>query len=74
MLQYFIQMKKINITSLLLLVYLIVMSVMGWPGNKPNPDYKSYFLIMGISVAAILLLRYVQIRRMKFRNKQKDNE
>ena len=50
-------MKKINITSLLLLVYLIVMSVMGWPGNKPNPDYKSYFLIMGISVAAILLLR-----------------
>jgi hypothetical protein len=29
---------------------------------------------MGISVAAILLLRYVQIRRMKFRNKQKENE
>ena len=67
-------MKKINITSLLLLVYLAVMRVMGWPGNKPNPDYKSYFLIMGISVAAILLLRYVQIRRMKFRNKQKENE
>ena len=64
-------MKKINFTSLILIAYLVVMSVMGWPGNKPNQDYKSYFLIMGISVVAILLLRYVQIRRKKFRDQQK---
>ena len=64
-------MKKINFTSLILIAYLVVMSVMGWPGNKSNPDYKSYFLIMGISVVAILLLRYVQIRRKKFRDQQK---
>lgn len=64
-------MKKINFTSLILIAYLVVMSVMGWPGNKPTPDYKSYFLIMGISVVAILLLRYVQIRRKKFHDQQK---
>jgi hypothetical protein len=45
---------------------------MAW--KQAEPGLQVYFLIMGISVAAILLLRYVQIRRMKFRNKQKDNE
>jgi hypothetical protein len=63
-------MKKINLTCGLLLVYLVVMSVIGWPGNKPDPDYGQYFLIMGISLAAIFLLRFLQIRRMKWRKRQ----
>ena len=29
-------MKKINITTIALLVYLIVMSIIGWPGNNPE--------------------------------------
>ena len=29
-------MKKINITTIALLVYLIVMSIIGWPGNIPE--------------------------------------
>ena len=31
-------MKKINITTAVLLIYLIVMSVIGWPGKKADPD------------------------------------
>lgn len=32
-------MKKINITTIALLVYLIVMSIIGWPGNNPGNNY-----------------------------------
>ena len=31
-------MKKINITTGVLLVYLLVMCVWGWPGKQPDPD------------------------------------
>ncbi|MDR1939141.1 MAG: hypothetical protein LBQ73_11685 [Tannerellaceae bacterium] len=62
-------MKKINIISGLLLVYLLVMSVIGWPGNKPEPDYPQYFLVGGISLAVIFLLRFIQIQRFKARKK-----
>ncbi|MDR1202477.1 MAG: hypothetical protein LBL58_12750 [Tannerellaceae bacterium] len=62
-------MKKINITSVVLLIYLIVMSVIGWPGNKPNPDWTQYFLIIGLTLGVILLLRFVQIKRFKSREK-----
>ncbi|MDR1089513.1 MAG: hypothetical protein LBL79_00415 [Prevotella sp.] len=67
-------MKKVNIISVLLLTYLIVMSIIGWPGRKPDSDYVQYFVIMGISLAAIILLRLLQIRRIRrWRNKQKNN-
>ncbi len=62
-------MKKINITTAILLVYLLVMSVIGWPGNKPDPDYTQYFLIIGISLGVIFLLRFVQVKRMQSREK-----
>ncbi len=69
-------MKRINITSLVLLVYLAVMAFIGWPGKQPEPDYTQYFLIIGLSVVVILLLRFVQIKRMKIREqlKQQDRE
>jgi len=62
-------MKKINITSLVLLIYLIVMSVIGWPGKKPNPDWTQYFLIIALTLGVIFLLRFVQIKRLKSREK-----
>ncbi|MDR2496077.1 MAG: hypothetical protein LBD21_03010 [Tannerellaceae bacterium] len=64
-------MKKINITTGLLLAYLAVMSVIGWPGKQEAPDYKQYFLIIGITLAVILLLRFLQVYRQKMREKQK---
>ena len=36
-------MKKVNITTAVLLIYLIVMSIIGWPGKQANPDYVQYF-------------------------------
>ncbi|MDR1402887.1 MAG: hypothetical protein LBJ60_04190 [Tannerellaceae bacterium] len=62
-------MKKINMTSIVLFIYLIVMSVIGWPGNKPDPDWVQYCLIIGLTSGVILLLRLVQIKRFKSREK-----
>ena len=36
-------MKKVNITTAVLLIYLIVMSIIGWPGKQVDPDYVQYF-------------------------------
>ena len=49
-------MKKINITTGVLVIYLIVMSVWGWPGKQPDPDWVQYFSVMGVSLFVILLL------------------
>lgn len=62
-------MKKINITTGALVIYLLVMSVVGWPGSKPDPDYTQYALVIGISLVVIFLLRFVQIKRLKSREK-----
>ena len=35
-------MKKINITTGVLVIYLIVMSVWGWPGKQPDPDWARH--------------------------------
>lgn len=67
-------MKKINITSGVLLVYLIVIGVMGWPGEKPEGNYIEYFSLMGISLVVMILLRIVQIKRLKMRSKWKENK
>ncbi|MDR3140518.1 MAG: hypothetical protein LBU37_02130 [Tannerellaceae bacterium] len=65
-------MKKINITSAVLLIYLLVMSVIGWPGNKPEIGWTQYCLVIGLTSGAIFLLRYVQIKRFKSREKVKN--
>lgn len=67
-------MKKVNITSLALLIYLIVMSVIGWPGRNPNLNYTQYFLVIGGTLLVIILLRFLQIRRLKLRNKWKEEQ
>lgn len=67
-------MKKINITTIVLLIYLIVISVISWPGNKPDANYTEFFSITGITLVIIILLRFVQIKRMKIRKQWKDDE
>lgn len=62
-------MKRINITTIGLLIYLAIMSVMGWPGKQPNPDYVQYFSVIGVTLLIIGLLRYLQIKRLKNRDK-----
>lgn len=62
-------MKKINITTIALLVYLIVMSIISWPGNNPGNNYTEYFLIIGATLVFIILLRYLQVKRLRTRDK-----
>jgi hypothetical protein len=64
-------MKKVNIITIALLGYLLVMSYIGWPGRKGHTNYTEYFLVIGVTVAIILLLRYLRIRIMKLRDKNK---
>lgn len=64
-------MKKVNITSIILFVYLFVMAIIGWPGNNPETGYTEYFCILGASIAVILLLRWIQIKRFKNREELK---
>ena len=67
-------MKKINITTAILLIYLIVMSVIGWPGKKADRDYVQYFCVIGVTVLVIGFLRFLQIKRLKIREKMKDGK
>ena len=67
-------MKKINITTIALLVYLIVMSIIGWPGNNPGNSYTEYFLMISVTLVIILLLRYLQAKRLKIRDKWKKDD
>lgn len=67
-------MKKINITTLVLLIYLLVMSFIGWPGKNPQNTYTEYFLMIGATLCVIFLLRFLQIKRYKMRNKLKDKD
>jgi uncharacterized membrane protein len=63
-------MKKINITTAVLAIYLIVMSVIGWPGKQAEPDYVQYFCVIGATILVIILLRFLQIKRHKIREKR----
>lgn len=67
-------MKKINFTTAILLIYLIVMCIIGWPGKQLEPNYIEYFSVMGVSIAAIVLLRFMQIKRLKIREKIKQEK
>ena len=61
-------MKKVNITTAVLLIYLI------WPGKQADPDYVQYFGVIAATVLVIGLLRFLQIKRLKIRDKMKDGK
>ena len=65
-------MKKVNLTTAVLLIYLIIMSIIGWPGKQADPDYVQYFGVIAVTVLVIGLLRFLQNKRLKIRSKKKD--
>jgi Na+/melibiose symporter-like transporter len=67
-------MKKVNIMTLALLAYLLIMSYIGWPGRNSRLDYTEYFVVIGVTVVVIFLLRFLRIRLLKMRNKQKEDK
>ncbi len=67
----FIDMKRINITTAILSIYVIVMGVLYWPGSNPTIDYPSYFIVLGGTAFITVVLRIIQIRRLKLREQWK---
>ena len=63
-------MKKVNIITIALLGYLLIMSYIGWPGRNNHMSYTEYFAVIGGSVVVIFVLRYLRIRILKMRDKQ----
>lgn len=58
-------MKRINFTSIALFIYLTVVGFITWPGRNPHIDYTDYFIMLGATFFIIILLRFVQIQRIK---------
>jgi len=55
------------------MIYLIAISLLFWP--KHQEEYTKYALVLGGTFLIILILRYIQIKRLKIRNKwKKENE
>ncbi|MDR2679865.1 MAG: hypothetical protein LBC47_03540 [Tannerella sp.] len=67
-------MKKINILTIALLGYLLVMSYIGWPGRHNKSNYTEYFTVIGVTVVVIFLLRFLRIRLYKTKNKRKEDK
>ena len=68
-------MKRVNILTIALLAYLLVMSIIGWPGRNNNSlSYTEYFIVIGVSVVVIFALRYLRIRLLKTRDKHKGDK
>lgn len=58
-------MKRINFTSVALFIYLVVVGFITWPGRNPHIAYTDYFIMLGATFFIIILLRFVQIQRIK---------
>ena len=63
-------MKKINVMTISLLSYLIIMSYIGWPGRNSNLSYKEYYVIIGVTLAVIVTLHFLRIKLKKMRDRR----
>lgn len=67
-------MKKTNITTALLCIYLIVMAILFWPGQNPEDGYLKYIGVLGGTLFIIIVLRVIQIKRLKLRQKWEEEQ
>ncbi len=64
-------MKKINRAIIFLIIYLIALAIYTFPRYQESGEWGQYIGVIIGSLAIFILLRYVLIRRMKFREQQK---
>ena len=67
-------MKKRNIITIILLIYLGIMAYIGWPNYIDEGRYWEYAGIIAGTLVAIFALRYVQGKKEKMRNFIKKNQ
>ncbi len=65
-------MKKRNIITIILLIYLDIMAYIGWPNYIDEGRYWEYAGIIAGTLVAIFALRYVQGKKEKMRNYYKE--
>ena len=65
-------MKKRNIITIILLIYLGIMAYIGWPNYIDEGRYWEYAGIIAGTLVAISALRYVQGKKEKMRNYYKE--
>lgn len=56
-------MKRANIISLVLLIYLVVLSVLAYPTYQESGDWTRYILIIAGQLVIIYLLRYFSLKK-----------
>ncbi len=64
-------MKRSVILPIILLVYLLVMSYIGWPYYSQQDKYLEYFGIIGITLVVIVCLYFFLKRRDRFRKENR---
>ncbi|MCH5328626.1 MAG: hypothetical protein J1E02_06365 [Coprobacter sp.] len=67
-------MKKSNLVTVVLLVYLAVMACIGWPHYIGEGRYGEYIGIIAITLIAIFALRYVQGKKERMRDRNRNND
>ena len=65
-------MKKRNIITIIILIYLGIMAYIGWPNYIDEGRYWEYAGIIAGTLVAIFALRYVQGKKEKMRNYYKE--
>ena len=65
-------MKKRNIITIILLIYLGIMAYIGWPNYIDEGRYWEYAGIIAGTLVAIFALRYEQCKKEKMRNYYKE--
>jgi predicted membrane channel-forming protein YqfA (hemolysin III family) len=64
-------MRKINLLTIGLIVYLIGIAAFSWKKN-PNQDWHYSATIFGLCFVIVFFLRFVLIRRKRMQDKNKD--
>ncbi|HAC22470.1 MAG TPA: hypothetical protein DCF91_10325 [Porphyromonadaceae bacterium] len=69
-------MKRSLIITGMLLIYLAAIGYIAWPGNNPDTTYPEYFIVMGVSLAIVVILNIVlrkrELKRKEMRERDKD--
>ncbi|MCC8172457.1 MAG: hypothetical protein LIP00_11900 [Parabacteroides sp.] len=67
-------MKRINFTTALLFLYLLIVGLVTWPARNPHIAWSDYFVMLGATAFVIVLLRFVQVQRLRGKDKTKNGQ
>lgn len=58
----------------MLFIYLGVVGLITWPGRNPHIAWSDYFVMLGATAFVIVLLRFVQVQRLRGKEKTKNEQ